>query len=132
MILKLRTISKQREDKLNSLWSEFQSILKTYAQNTEEKYAEYVELRNRDNADTKEIHHHYLEITRATRDLSNLKDVFESQLFEHRIHMTQLNNYQKLLLEKQKKFKYNMKLGDKMDRERMRIMVICSTQINTV
>lgn len=132
MILKLRNLSKRREEEMNGLWTNFQTMLRTYAQNTEEKYAEYTELRNRDNADTKDIHQHYLDIARATDDLSYLKSVLESIFCEHEIHINQLHNYQKLLLEKQRKFKWNMSLGDKMDKERMKKVVICSTRINTV
>lgn len=73
MILKLQEMTKDREDKMNGLWSEFQQILRNYSEKTQEKYAEYVEMRERDNADTKEIHQHYLEIAKATRDISLLK-----------------------------------------------------------
>lgn len=132
MILKLQEVTKDREAKMNGLWSDFQAMLKKYSETTSEKYAEYVELRDRDNADTNEIHRHYLEIARATRDLSLLKSILETQTHEHQLHMKQLNDYQKLLMEKQKKLKNAIGTSEKMNKKRLKTLVICSTEVNTV
>lgn len=132
MILKLQEMTKDREDKMNALWSEFQQILRNYAENTEEKYTEYVEMRERDNADTKEIHQHYLEITKATKEITMLKSVLEAQSNEHQIHVNQLNQYQTLLKEKQKRLKTTMGSSEKMHKKIMKTLVISSTEVNTV
>lgn len=132
MILKLQEITKDREDKMNSLWSEFQQVLRNYSERTEEKYTEYVEMRERDNADTKEIHQHYLEIARATRDISLLKSILEAQSNEHQIHVAQLNQYQALLKNKQKRMKTAMNANDKTHKKLMKTLVVSSTDINTV
>lgn len=132
MILKLETLTKQREHKMSGLWHEFQSILNDYSDRTEEKYGEYVQLRDRDNADTKEIRQHYVEIERATNEIGKLKNTLESERFEHKIHIDQLNDYKRLLLEKQKRLKMSMEMGEKIDKDRMRQLVMCSTQANAV
>lgn len=132
MILKLQEITKDREDKMNGLWSQFQEVLRDYSERTGEKYAEYVEMRERDNADTKEIHQHYLEIAKATRDISLLKSILEAQSNEHRIHVKQMNQYQDLLKEKQQKLKSTINSSEKTHKKLMKALVVSSTDVNTV
>lgn len=132
MILKLQEITKDREDKMNGLWSEFQEVLRNYSEKTGEKYAEYVEMRERDNADTKEIHQHYLEIAKATRDISLLKSILEAQSNEHQIHVNQMNQYQSLLKEKQQKLKSTINSSEKTHKKLMKALVVSSTDVNTV
>lgn len=132
MMLRLGEITQDREEKMNVLWSKFQVLLKGYSEATGKKYAEYVELRERDNAATMEIQQHYLEIARATRDISLLKSILESQTHEHQLHMRQLNDYQKTLMEKQKRLKGGMANTEKVNKKRLKTLVICSTEVNTV
>lgn len=132
MMLRLEEITKDREEKMNVLWSKFQVLLRSYSEATGEKYAEYVELRERDNAATMEIHQQYLEIARSTRDISLLKSILESQTHEHQLHMRQLNDYQTTLMEKQKKLKIGMNNTEKVNKRQLKTMVICSTEVNTV
>lgn len=130
MLLQLQNVTKDREEKMNALWTEFQAILQTYSEQTGEKYAEYVELRERDNADTRENHQHYLDISKATRDIALLKDVLESQTHDHQMHMKQLKDYHRLLVEKQKKIKAAMASSEGMHKKRMKTLVVCSTEMN--
>lgn len=132
MLLRLETMTKQREDKMNLLWQTLQSILREYSARTGEKYSEYVELRERDNADTKQIRQNYMEIARVTGEIGQLKAALEAGNFEHKIHLDQLNDYKKLLQAKQTTLKRSMDAGQKVDKERMVELVVCSTQANTV
>lgn len=132
MILRLQEITKNREDKMNGLWTEFEQVLRNYANSTEEKYSEYVEMRERDNADTKEIHQHYLEVAKATRDITLLKSLLEAQSNEHQIHMNQLNQYKELLKAKQAKLKTTINASGKVHKKLMKTLVVSSTEINTV
>lgn len=132
MLLQLQNVTKDREEKMNTLWTEFQTILQTYSDQTGEKYAEYVELRDRDNADTREIHQHYLDISKSTRDIALLKDVLESQTHDHQMHMKQLKDYHKLLVVKQKTIKTAMASSENMHKKRMKTLVVCSTEMNKV
>lgn len=59
MILKLETITKEREMHMERLWKEFQSVLNSYLKYTEEYRDEYIDLRNRDAEDTRSIQDHY-------------------------------------------------------------------------
>lgn len=132
MILKQQEITKDREDKMNKLWSEFQQVLRNYSDNTKEKYMEYVEMRERDNADTKEIHQHYLDIAKATRDISLLKSILEAQESEHQMHINQIKQYQELLKAKQKRMKATMNASEKFNKKLMKTLVISGTEVNTV
>lgn len=132
MMLQLQHITKDREEKMNALWTEFQIILQNYSEKTGEKYGEYVELRDRDNADTREIHQHYLDISKATRDIALLKDVLESQTHDHQMHMKQLKDYHRLLMDKQKKIKTAMASSEGTHKKRMKTLVVCSTEMNKV
>lgn len=132
MMLNLREMTEDRETKMNELWSEFQQLLRNYSEQTEEKYMEYIEMRDRDNADTKEIHQHYSEIAKAIRDISLLKGILEAQSNQHRIHMDQLKQYHDLLKEKQKRLKKNMDSTDKLHKKILKTIVISSTEANEV
>lgn len=125
-------MTKQREEQMNRLWQTLQSILRDYSARTEEKYNEYVELRDRDNVDTKQIRHNFMEIARVTGEIGQLKASMEAVNFEHKIHMDQLGDYKKLLQAKQTALKRNMNGGQKVDKERMLQLVVCSTQANAV
>lgn len=59
MILKLETITKERETQMEKLWKEFQKVLNSYLKYTEEYRDEYIDLRNRDAEDTRSIQDHY-------------------------------------------------------------------------
>lgn len=132
MILKLQEMTKEREDKMNDLWTEFQQLLRKYSEKTGEKYTEYVEMRERDNSDTKEIRQHYLEVARATRDISLLKSILEAQSTEHQIRVNQVNQYRELLKEKETKLKMEMSSNEKTNKKLMTTLVICSTEVNNV
>lgn len=132
MLLRLETMTKQRDAKMNRLWQTLQSILRDYSASTEEKYTEYVELRERDNADTKQIRQNYMEIARFTGEIGQLKATLQAGNFEHKIHMDQLCDYKKLLQAKQTALKRIMDAGQKIDKERMLQLVVCGTQANTV
>lgn len=132
MLLRLDAMTKQREDQMNRLWQTLQYLLRDYSTRTEEKYGEYVELRERDNADTKQIRQNYMEIARVTGEIGQLKATLEAGNFEHKIHMDQLGDYKKLLQAKQTTLKRNMNAGQKVDKERMLELVMCSTQANAV
>lgn len=59
MILKLETITKEREMHMEKLWKQFQCVLNSYLKYTEEYRDEYIDLRNRDAEDTRSIQDHY-------------------------------------------------------------------------
>lgn len=132
MILKLQEMTKDREAKMNALWMEFQQLLRNYSEKTGEKYTEYIEMRERDNADTSEIQQHYLEVARATRDISLLKSIIEAQSNEHQIQVNQVNQYRELLKEKEKKLKTEMGCNEKTNKKLMTTLVVSSTDVNDV
>lgn len=132
MILNLETITKQREDKMNELWKIFQNILTNYSEQTEEKYNEYVQLREQDNADTKEIKDHYIEIAKITEQIKNIKDNLHTDKIQHNIHVNQLKKYKNCLREKYQQLKTEMESNQKYDKEKLKCLVVCCTKADEV
>lgn len=132
MIMKLETITQQRESQMNDLWHQMQLVLKSYLEATEEKMGEYIVLRDRDNDDTEMIRQHYIEIERAAATISDLKAQLENIRSTHKVHLEQLLNYKRLLTEKQNRMKCDMEIGLKLDKEQMRSLVVCCTRAQKV
>lgn len=126
LILKLQTITNDREQQMEKLWKEFQDILNDYLHETEEYHNEYIELRQRDDEDTKVIRLHYNEVARATEQIGFLKLDLESLREEQTLHIDELLKYKKLLHEKQRKIKSEMDEGLLKDKNNLRHMVVCS------
>lgn len=126
MILKLQTITHDREQQMEKLWKEFQDILNDYLHQTEEYHNEYIELRQRDDEDTKIIRLHYADVTRATEVIGALKLDLDCLREEQSLHVEELLKYKKLLQEKQRKIKLEMDEGLLKDKNNLRYMVVCS------
>lgn len=132
MILRLETMTNEREAKMNDLWQKLQLFLADYSIQSEEKFNEYVQLRERDNADTKEIKQHYSEIDQATNQIITLKEVLAAEEVDHRIHVNQLEEYKKLLQDEYNRLKEKMENSRKSDREKLKLFVVCSTKAHEV
>lgn len=131
MLLSLQTLTHNREQEMDQLWKEFQSVLAEYLQRTEEFHNEYVDLRQKDDDDTKIIRFHYGEVERATTLIADLKFGLTTYRDENRLHVDELKRYKKLLLAKQLSLKQNMELGVRKDKENMRHMVVGSHAATT-
>lgn len=127
MILKMETITQQRESQMNELWQEMQTVLRTYLSQTEEKMSEYIMLRDRDDENTAIIRHHYIEIEKSANTIAELKERMENIRTTHKMHMGQLLKYKHLLMEKQNRMKTDMDNGLELDKQRLRQLVICCT-----
>ncbi|KAJ6645550.1 Dynein regulatory complex subunit 2 [Pseudolycoriella hygida] len=114
---------------MEKLWKEFQDILNEYLHKTEEYHNEYIELRQRDDEDTKIIRLHYHEVARATEQIGFLKLDLESIREDQKLHIGELLKYKKLLQEKQRKIKSEMEEGLSKDKNNLRHMVVCSHNV---
>lgn len=132
MILKLQSITQEREQTMEHLWKQFQTVLNEYLRHTEEFHNEYIELRQRDDEDTKSIRAHYLEVARATDLIADLRFNLESYRDDQRLHISELTKYKKMLQKKHDQIKCEMDEGLRKDKENLRIMVVCSNQANSV
>lgn len=132
MILQLQAITADREQQMDRLWREFQSVLAVYLQHTEQFHDEYVQLRQRDDNDTRIIRFHYAEVRRTTDLIAELKHRLDQQLGEHRINVDALQRYKQLLQLRQATHKRSMEEDGKHGRESMRWMVVRSDETITV
>ncbi|XP_037955439.1 dynein regulatory complex subunit 2-like [Teleopsis dalmanni] len=71
--LRLENITKVGELKLENLWQEYQDVLSAYMRRNEGFYAEYVDLKERDEESTTLIRTQCYEMEKATEHLSRLK-----------------------------------------------------------
>lgn len=126
MILQLQNITDESEHHMEQLWREFQSVLATYLQYTEQFHDEYLQLRQRDNDDTKIIRFHYGEVLRTTNMIAELKHRLDVHQTDHRVHVAELQRYKRLLQERQALRKQTMEEGCRRDRENLRWMVVKS------
>lgn len=129
MILKLEEITKERETYMERLWNEFQTILTNYLRNTEDYRSDYVDLRQRDNSDTKYIENHYLEVARATDIIADLKQRYANLKEEHEFNVEQLTKYRKELHDRSENLKYELEVGLSMDKTKLKQLVLISHDI---
>lgn len=132
MILQLQSVTDEREHAMDRLWRQFQSVLGDYLQRTEEFHGEYVELRKKDDEDTKIIRFHYAEVLRCTDTIADLKHDIARLREEHSVRMDGLEQYKRLLVAKLAERKAVLDDSQLRDKERLRWMVVCSNEAITV
>lgn len=128
MILQLQVIITDREQQMDRLWREFQSVLAVYLQHTEQFHDEYVQLRQRDDNDTRIMRFHYAEVKRSTNLIAELKHRLDQHQGEQRINVDALHRYKQLLQIRQAMYKRSMEAEGQHSRDSMRLMVVCSDE----
>lgn len=132
MILQLQSITDEREQAMNHLWTQFQQVLSDYLQRTAEFHGDYLELRKRDDEDTQLIRFHYAEVLRCTEVIADLKHGMAKMRADHAVQMEALQRYKRLLVEKLAERKAVLEDRQRGDKESMRWMVVCSNEAITV
>lgn len=132
MILKLDQITQDRELKMEQLWHEFQIVLNEYLRHTEEFHNEYVDMRQKDDEDTQLIRMHYAEVGRSTDLIADMKFNLDSCRTEQRLQIAELNKQKHQLQRKHYELKLKMDSELKIDRDNLRLMVVCANKANTV
>lgn len=132
MILQLQAITSEREQQMDGLWRQFQSVLAVYLQHTEQFHDEYVQLRQRDDEDTRIIRFHYAEVRRTTNLIAELKHRLDRQVGDHRVHVDALQRYKRLLQVRQASRKRSIEEVGRRDRQGIRWMVVRSDEAITV
>ncbi|XP_075167931.1 dynein regulatory complex subunit 2 [Haematobia irritans] len=73
MQLRIEDITEKGEQKLEKLWGEYQQALAEYVQHTEGFYADYMDLKERDEEYTNQTREYCYEIEKASNQLASLK-----------------------------------------------------------
>ncbi|XP_013116244.2 dynein regulatory complex subunit 2 [Stomoxys calcitrans] len=73
MQLRIEDITEKGEQKLEKLWNEYQQALAEYVQHTEGFYADYMDLKERDEEYTNQTREYCYEIEKASNQLAALK-----------------------------------------------------------
>ena len=153
MILKLETITKEREMHMEKLWREFQNVLNSYLKYTEEYRDEYIDLRNRDAEDTRSIQDHYngtnlhdtsffkyfifylyfqifiSEVSKLTERIAELKSQLINVKDEQDFNINQLIKHRNDLKLKMDKIKEDMENGLVDDKEKLKHLALMGSQI---
>lgn len=129
MILKLETITKERETYMERLWTEFQTIMSKYLRSTADYRNDYVDLRQRDNNDTRYIENHYLEVARASDIISDSKQRYATLKDEHEFNVEQLKKYRKELHERSINLKQELDMGLTTDKTKLKQLVLYSNKV---
>lgn len=128
MVIKLEVVTKERENQMEFLWIDFQKVLNGYLQHTEQYRNEYIDLRQRDADDTKNIKCHYLEVARSTEHISELKYQFGNIKEEHDFNINQLMKYRADLQKRHEAIKYELDTGLSNDKEKLKCLVVGSNK----
>ncbi|KAH8407693.1 hypothetical protein KR222_010826, partial [Zaprionus bogoriensis] len=87
MQLRLEQITGRGESKLEALWEEYQSVLAGYGKHIEGFYAEYVDLKQRDEESAQQISQQSYEIEHLIEQLSNLRLLAEEQQYKQQAQL---------------------------------------------
>ncbi|CRL03083.1 CLUMA_CG016481, isoform A [Clunio marinus] len=128
MILKLETITKEREAKMECLWKEFQNVLSSYLKYTEEYRDEYIDLRNRDAEDTRSIQDHYNEVSKLTEKIAELKLQLTNVKDEQDFNINQLIKHRNDLKLKMDKIKEDMENRLIDDKEKLKFLALMGSK----
>lgn len=128
MLLKLETITKDREHQMEKLWKEFQYVLTSYLKYTEEYRDEYIDLRNRDAEDTRSISDHYTEVSKLTEQIVELKGQLLNVKDEQDFNTNQLIKHRTELKQRMDKIKIDMENGMVNDKSMLQKLALCGSQ----
>jgi DNA-binding protein H-NS len=154
MILKLETITKEREMQMEKLWKEFQNVLNSYLKYTEEYRDEYIDLRNRDAEDTRSIQDHYngareekfiwlyftlltnkkfiSEVSKLTERITELKSQLINVKDEQDFNINQLIKHRNDLKLKMDRIKEDMENGLVDDKEKLKFLALMGSRVYKV
>ncbi|XP_004537655.1 coiled-coil domain-containing protein 65 [Ceratitis capitata] len=129
MQLYIENITKSGESKLERLWQEYQDVLAGYMRRTEGFYAEYMDLKERDEESSKVIRDHYHHIERAGDQLAHLKLVYTDTLENNDVKIVYFVKLRDDLQLRMSESKANFENELKADEERFKLMSVESYNI---
>uniref|UniRef100_A0A1B0GHK4 Dynein regulatory complex subunit 2 n=1 Tax=Lutzomyia longipalpis TaxID=7200 RepID=A0A1B0GHK4_LUTLO len=127
MTIRLEEVTKDCEQSMELLWTDFQQVLNTYLTYTQEFHDEYLDLKRRDEEDTKLIQAHYFEVARNTETIAELRYQLTATREEKDFTVAQLERFKSRLLERYDQSKGALVVGAKEDKERIRRLVVSSS-----
>lgn len=129
MTIKLEAITRSRENQIEHLWRQYQQVLDDYVHYTDSFNAEYNNLRERDEYNTKLIRKHCSEIIRATDMISELKIEAENTMEEHEFRVNYLENNRNRLNEQYVALKRALEGALRKDHGTFKHMVVASEEV---
>ncbi|XP_067633347.1 dynein regulatory complex subunit 2 [Eurosta solidaginis] len=129
MQLYIENITQNGETKLERLWQEYQDVLAGYMSHTETFYAEYIELRERDEESTNLIRNHCHQIERASDQLAHLKLIYDDTLDQNEVGYVYFLKLRDDLKHRTSECKANFESELKRDEARFKLMSVLSYNV---
>ncbi|XP_059619803.1 dynein regulatory complex subunit 2 [Phlebotomus argentipes] len=127
MTIRLEEVTKDCEQAMETLWSDFQQVLNNYLSYTQDFHDEYLDLKRRDEEDTKLIQAHYFEVARNTEIIAELRFQLAAAREERDFTVSQLERFRGKLQQRYENSKGALVMGAKEDKERIRRLVVSSS-----
>lgn len=117
---------------METLWREFQSVLSSYTSYTKEFYDDYLELRRRDEIDTRLNQSHYHEIAKCTDTITDYRLEINSKKNAHQLNKNHLLEVKKELQLEYGKLKSTIIQVRQLDKNNMRNLITSSNEARKV
>lgn len=117
---------------MESLWREFQMVLSNYSAYTKEFYEDYLELRRRDEIETKISEGHYQEIAKCTDLIADLRLEINSKKKRHEMNVAHLQAVKRELQEEYGQLKRELVRVQAIDKTKIRELVTCADRAKKV
>lgn len=127
MTIHLEEVTKDCEQAMETLWADFQQVLNTYLAYTQEFHDEYLDLKRRDEEDTKLIQVHYFEVARNAEVIAELRYQLTAVREEKDFTVSQLEKFKRKLQQRYDHSKAALVMGAKEDKDRIRRLVVGSS-----
>uniref|UniRef100_A0A1B0CZ05 Uncharacterized protein n=1 Tax=Phlebotomus papatasi TaxID=29031 RepID=A0A1B0CZ05_PHLPP len=127
MTIHLEEVTKDCEQAMEIFWTDFQQVLNTYLAYTQEFHDEYLDLKRRDEEDTKLIQVHYFEVARNTEVIAELRYQLTAVREEKDFTVSQLEKFKRKLQQRYDHSKAALVMGAKEDKDRIRRLVVGSS-----
>lgn len=122
----MEEIQLTRENEMKQLWSDFQNILSSYLERTNDIHNEYLEMKQHDDEESIVIQHYYSEIDRCNNTILDYKNDLEIIRDEQNHKMNNLLAQRNKLHDKYMKLKANIVIQLKTDKQMIRNMAVAS------
>lgn len=132
MSIRLEYVTKTRESVMESLWREFQIVLNNYTSYTKEFYDDYVDLRRKDDIETKLNQKHYKEISRCMEIIADYRLDIDSKVSNFNLTKTHLQRVKGELQERYSQLKLKLANARATDKQNIHHLVSCCTKARKV
>lgn len=128
MQLRIEEITEKGEQKLEKLWKEYQQALAEYVQHTEGFYADYMDLKEKDEEYTNQTREYCYEIEKASNQLAALKLTVADAEDKSEVKLKHLKDLKEYMMKKHAELKERIDAELQGNQEKFKTMSVESYQ----